>query len=136
MEEKKKRKKLYKKSIEKRFLKKRFEFRLSEAELIELKTKAQEAGLNTSTYARKKVMDTKGSVFNPRPLIEHFFNYTGAVNKVGNNINQVTNYINYLKKEGKIDEKAVLEFNQLFYDLVVLMTELNRVMHFELKKLR
>jgi predicted DNA binding CopG/RHH family protein len=134
MEEKKKRKKLYRKSIEKGFLKKRFEFRLTESELLELKEKAANVGLNTSEYARKKIMDTKGAVFNPRDLIDHFFQYTGAVNKIGVNINQVTHYLNYLKVQGKGTEKELIEFNRLFHRYLQLMTELNSIMKQELKR--
>jgi hypothetical protein len=136
MEEKKRRKKLYRKSLEKKFLSKRFEFRLTESELLELKEQASDSGLTASEYARKKMMSTNGNAFNPKELIDHLFKYTGAVNKVGVNINQATNYLNYLKIQGRSQTEEVKEFNKLFHKYILVMTELNGIMKKELKKLK
>lgn len=136
MEEKKRTKKLYRKSLEKKFLNKRFEFRLTESELLELKEKASASGLTASEYARKKMMSTNGNAFNPKELIDHFFKYTGAVNKVGVNINQATNYLNYLKIQGRSQTEEVKDFNKLFHKYILVMTELNGIMRKELKKLK
>lgn len=136
METKKKRKKLYRKSIEKNFKKKTIQIRVSEDEFLIIKEKAKNADLNISEFLRTKAIRADGAAFNPANLIKHFFNYTGAVNKVGVNINQATNYLNHLKKEGKGSEKELVEFNELFHKLVLLMTDLSSIMRKDLKKLR
>lgn len=135
MEEKKKRKKLYKDRIKKDFKTKVVKARVSFEELALIKIKAAEVDLTVSDFIRKRALGKEGSSFNPKALIDHFFAYTGSINKVGVNINQATNYINYLKNQGRADAKEIIEFNKLFHTYLQLMTELNLIMKRELKKI-
>tara|TARA_B100000953_G_C17807804_1_gene354295 strand:- start:150 stop:554 length:405 start_codon:yes stop_codon:yes gene_type:complete len=132
----KKRKKLYKPAIKKNFKSKMVKARVSIEEFDTIKAKANTVDLTVSEFLRRRVLSESGAAFNPKDLINYFFQYTGAVNKVGVNINQATNYLNFLKIQGKGGEKEVEEFNRLFHRYLILMTELNSIMKRELKKIK
>ena len=132
----KKRNKLYKPEIRKNFKSKMVKARVSLEEFETINDKANNVNLTVSEFLRRRALSENGTAFNPRDLINHFFQYTGAVNKVGVNINQATNYLNYLKIQGKGCEKEIEEFNALFHKYLILMTELNSIMRRELKKIR
>jgi len=136
VEQRKKRKKLYKPEIKKDFKCKIVKARVSLEEFESIKDKANTVNLSVSEFLRRRALSEGSTAFNPKDIIEHFFRYTGAVNKVGVNINQATNYLNYLKNQGRAEAKEVEEFNKLFYKYVLVMTELNGIMKKELKKIK
>lgn len=137
MEEKKRRKKLYRESIKTQHYDAYYQFRLKKEELAELKERAKKVDMKLAEYTRKKLMDEGGAVFNPKELIQHFFNYTGAVNKVGGNINQAANYMNYLKAQGyRGSDKEIKEFNELFHRFILITEELGTIMRKEFTKLK
>lgn len=83
---------------------KRFEIRLNELELIQLKENASLSGLTISEYIRKRAVYSRDFIVDLSPILK--LNY--EVSKIGTNINQIVKLCNYHKFVDKDDLQNLL----------------------------
>ena len=99
--------------------------RLSPAERKILDEKAEEAGMSISSYIRKSSISSKPVVINPKEFISTMRGLRMEINKVGVNVNQATNYLNYLKNTDRLDDKANSEFLNLWKSYIEVLENLD-----------
>lgn len=99
--------------------------RLSPAERKNLDENAKETGMTISSYIRKSSISSTPLVINPKELISTMRGLRMEINKVGVNVNQATNYLNYLKNTDGLDEKAISEFLNLWKSYIEVLENLD-----------
>lgn len=91
------------KKLDKAALDKRLEIRLSEGELLSLKSKAKEAGYTLSEYVRRSCLD--GKVIARKPFTDMAL--IKELMRQGVNLNQYTQKLNALGKHAPDDMRAL-----------------------------
>ena len=133
--EEKKRKKFYSERTKKQFKKEDLHMRIKAEDKQLLKEKAAELNMTLSDYVYYKVFEKMDTDFNPSQITQVMKDSANEIKKVGVNINQATNYLNFLRGKEKIDTKAVEEFDDLFYDYNRLLEDLKQELINNLRKL-
>ena len=108
-----KRKKFYSEQVRKQFKKKVVRMRVTEEDRNLIQEKADELGMTLTEYMHFKIFRKMDTDANPNKLIRDLMDYAKEVNKVGVNINQSTNYLNFLKNQQKVEPKALKDYGVL-----------------------
>ncbi len=79
---------------------KRFEFRISQADLVELERRAQSAGLTAGAYIRKLAVGSAGPRHKKRATVnnEAVAKLLFEIGKIGGNVNQLAKWANTEKR--------------------------------------
>ena len=104
-------------------------FRLTEEEYSNLKKEAEEYKVGVNKYARLKVSN-KEKVLCNSILLNNLLQLIGQIKRLGNNINQVSKYVNYYKQ---IDNIAAQELIKQLKQLQKLIEQIQNVVK-ELKR--
>ncbi len=90
--------------------------RLTEKERGQLAEQVREAGYkDQSEYLRKKIFAPgDATVHNPKKLFRALDKTGGELKRIGNNINQIAKYINYLEKNNMVEGRVIDEYNRHF----------------------
>ena len=78
---------------------------------------------DVSGYVRRILFSKYIATENPRNIGEDLFKTRGELNKIGNNINQIANYGNYLKNRNLSDDKILKDLELLAEELRILISE-------------
>jgi len=82
--------------------------RLSEEEYKRLKTKADELGYSISELIRKKVLSNRERLA-PKAELKLL---AYELNRIGNNLNQITKYVNFKKAIDRIVAKEIIKIKE------------------------
>jgi len=106
------------KKVAKELKNKRVNLCFTEEEFKNLQEETIKAGYkpeHLALYAKAKLLPKEGAViYNPKALFASLNKLGPELKKVGNNINRVAKYVNYLDKNNMIDAKFIGEYNQYF----------------------
>tara|TARA_R110002072_G_scaffold56982_3_gene146929 strand:- start:147 stop:650 length:504 start_codon:yes stop_codon:yes gene_type:complete len=86
--------------------------KLSEEEKEILLSRCKELGYENevSSYIRKLIFSKHIATGNPRDLVKELYLARGEMNKAGSNINQIANYVNFLRSNNYIDQNLYDDF--------------------------
>jgi len=106
------------KKVAKELKNKRVNLCFTEDEFKNLQDEAIKAGYKSeqvAIYAKTKLLPKEGAIlYNPKALFTSLNKLGPELKKVGNNINQIARYVNYLDKNNMIDANFIAEYNQYF----------------------
>jgi hypothetical protein len=113
------------KKDEKDLRNKSVKIKLTETEKTDLYKEAGEKGWKQPlVYFRNKLLSKGGgSGYNPQELFKALNELNPELKKVGRNINQVAKYVNYLDKNGMVDQKLISEYNTHFEKMIAVQRE-------------
>ncbi|PSR51934.1 hypothetical protein AHMF7605_28920 [Adhaeribacter arboris] len=75
-------------------------------------------------YFRNKLLSkTNSTNHNPQSLFKALNRLNPELNKVGNNINQIARYVNYLDKNNMVDQKFIAEYSTCFKEMIEVQKE-------------
>jgi len=75
-------------------------------------------------YFRNKLLSKNSSAgHNPQSLFKALNKLNPELNRVGNNINQIAKYVNYLDKNNMVDQKFIAEYNTYFKQMLEVQQE-------------
>ena len=97
-----------------------FRLRLTEQERKDLAAQSSEAGYkDVSVYVRKKLFASSDTpIHNPKKLFRAMDQMSGALKKVGTNINQIARYVHYLEQNNMVEPKVMAEYNRHFREFL------------------
>ena len=110
---KEKRKIFHSDEVKRNFKKEKIDIFIRKEDKQLVKDKAKEMDMSISEYVRYKLLYKMDTDFNPNKLTRDLKDYAKEVNKVGVNINQSTNYLNFLKNQQKVEPKALKDYGVL-----------------------
>ena len=87
-------------------------FRVSLEEKTLLKEQAKKLGISLSQYIRDCVFSTEVTLKKTKMIIDNSFDYIYQLSRIGNNLNQLTYYVNKKQKTGDLSaelDRALLE---------------------------
>ena len=87
-------------------------FRLLPSEKSLLKEKAKKLGLSLSEYMRESVLSASDTLQKTKIIIEISVDCINQLSRIGNNLNQLTYYVNKKQKAGDLSadlDRAILE---------------------------
>jgi len=97
---------------------KRFEIRLTAEEFNRLKSEAEEYGHSPTQYVRKRIFKREVAVINAVEFLSQYRERNRQLNKIGNNINQLARYANYVENSGKVSPAIIEELNSCLREFV------------------
>ena len=97
---------------------KRIYARLSEKEFNTFSKKANDLGYknNFSELIRKFILDETIVTVNPNLLIDELYKLRVEINRMGNNVNQIANYTNFLMNQNYIETEQYKRYSKLQID--------------------
>jgi hypothetical protein len=103
---------------------KRLWIRLTPAEHGEVRERAKEMGVSVSYYIRTRIFRAKeASVINAKEYLDAYREGVRELKKIGNNINQLARYANYINNSGQIQPAVIEELNSLLKEFVLCQRE-------------
>ena len=98
---------------------KRLWLRLTHVEHETIKQSAKQMGVSVSKYIRTRIFrDNEASVINAIEYLGAYKEGVKELKKIGNNINQLARYANYIQNSGQIQPGVIDELNKLLRDFV------------------
>jgi len=97
---------------------KRLWIRLTESEDKEIKNKAKEMGVSVSKYLRTRIFKSEASLINAVDFLKAYKERVYELKKIGNNINQLARYVNYIEKTGQMNPALMEELNKNLQDFI------------------
>ena len=110
-----------KRKIEKRI--KSVLFRFTENEKFEIEKNAAQMGVSVAQYVRTRIFKKEAATINAVEFFKAYREQIHELKKIGNNINQLTRYANYIEKEGLISPQIIEEMNKYLSDFIVSQRE-------------
>lgn len=96
--------------------------RLSDELFAELLIKAQSLNMTVSDYVRGTICNTE---LNYRTNEKDFGYLIGAINRVGNNINQIAHNLNIARNEQSLDQ---VDYEDIMNQLIIINSEIKSLM--------
>lgn len=92
--------------------------RVNDEELTSLKKRTSDLGYknNVSSYIRKCLFDENIVTVNPKLLIDELYKLRAEINRLGNNVNQIANYTNFLGNQNYIETEFYKRYSELQID--------------------
>ena len=131
-----KRKKFYSEEVRRNFKKEKIEIFIRKEDKEAVRQKAEDMNMSISEYVRYKLLHKMDTDFNPNKLTGDLKDYAKEVNKVGVNINQSTNYLNFLKNQQKVEPKALKDYGVLLRQFKALIEKQKSEIISECRKFR
>lgn len=97
---------------------KRLWIRLTPKEHDFLKNEAERHKIKVATYVRTCIFKKEASLINAIDFLKEYREGVRELKKIGNNVNQLAKYANFLEKSGRVNEQVILELNKLLGDFV------------------
>ena len=112
--------------------------RLTDEERTLLEQRTAAAGYNDlSEYMRVRLLsEDNAPIHNPKQLFRALDKTGGELKRIGNNINQIAKYINYLEKNNMVEGRVIAEFNQHFQELLQVEKEYVKAIRAYLRTVR
>lgn len=102
--------------------------RCTEEEYQKLLKKSKHFG-TASSYLRMMIFDSRKNIIDPQSLLKMVNEYSAAINRVGNNINQIAKHMNMASKTNIVDLEIIARSEQPIKDFVCVLEELKRELH-------
>lgn len=102
--------------------------RCTEEEYQNLLKKSKHFG-TVSSYLRMMIFDSRKNIIDPQSLLKMVNEYSAAINRVGNNINQIAKHMNMASKTNIVDLEIIARSEQPIKDFVCVLEELKRELH-------
>ena len=109
-------------------MKKRIWFRMTDEEKSRLQEMASSSGRTVSGYIRAKLFGGEKATINAVEFLKEYKTQIHEMQKIGNNINQLTHYANICIKSGTLSEAVVQEMNQTIGELTKIEIKLEDIM--------
>lgn len=106
-------------------------FRITKKEINQIETHATKLGYknNLSTYFRNRILRKDVITVNPNKLIDELNLLRGELNKIGSNINQITNYCNFLLKNKYTEDVKLDDFKNVIIKYEIKTHQLKEVIN-------
>ena len=98
-------------------------FRFTENERLELEKSAAQMGVSVSQYVRTRIFKSEVSTINAVEFLKVYREQVHELKKIGNNINQLTRYANYIEEAGQVSPQIIEEMNKYLCDFIVSQRE-------------
>lgn len=95
-----------------------YNFRMTTEEKKLLHQLASESGRTVSGYIRAKLFGGEKATINAVEFLKEYKAQIHEMQKIGNNINQLTHYANICINSGKLSEAVVQEMNEKLGELI------------------
>lgn len=95
-----------------------YNFRMTTGEKKLLHQLASESGRTVSGYIRAKLFGGEKATINAVEFLKEYKAQIHEMQKIGNNINQLTHYANICINSGKLSEAVVQEMNEKLGELI------------------
>ena len=95
-----------------------YNFRMTAEEKKLLHQLASESGRTVSGYIRAKLFGGEKATINAVDFLKEYKAQIHEMQKIGNNINQLTHYANICINSGKLSEAVVKEMNERLGELI------------------
>ncbi len=95
-----------------------YNFRMTTEEKKLLHQLASESGRTVSGYIRAKLFGGEKATLNAVEFLKEYKAQIHEMQKIGNNINQLTHYANICINSGKLSEAVVQEMNEKLGELI------------------
>lgn len=95
-----------------------YNFRMTTEEKKLLHQMASESGRTVSGYIRAKLFGGEKATINAVEFLKEYKAQIHEMQKIGNNINQLTHYANICINSGKLSEAVVQEMNEKLGELI------------------
>ena len=95
-----------------------YNFRMTAEEKKLLHQLASESGRTVSGYIRAKLFGGEKATINAVEFLKEYKAQIHEMQKIGNNINQLTHYANICINNGKLSEAVVQEMNERLGELI------------------
>ena len=95
-----------------------YNFRMTTEEKKLLHQLASESGRTVSGYIRAKLFGGEKATINAVEFLKEYKAQIHEMQKIGNNINQLTHYANICINSGKLSETVVQEMNEKLGELI------------------
>ena len=109
-------------------MKKRIWFRMTDEEKSRLQEMASNSGRTVSGYIRAKLFGGERATINAVEFLKEYKTQIHEMQKIGNNINQLTHYANICIKSGVVSEAVIQEMNQTIGGLTKIEIKLEDIM--------
>lgn len=98
---------------------KRLWIRISRKEEEEIKQKARQMGATVSRYIRTRIFKkSEASVINAAEYLSAYREGVRELKAIGNNVNQLARYANYIQNAGQFQPVVIEEMNELLRDFI------------------
>ena len=99
-------------------IKTQYNFRMTAEEKKLLHQLASDSGRTVSGYIRAKLFGGEKATINAVEFLKEYKAQIHEMQKIGNNINQLTHYANICINSGKLSEAVVQEMNEKLGELI------------------
>lgn len=98
---------------------KRFEIRLTVGEWNQLHNEAEQNGHSPTRYARLRLFKkSEAAIINPIEFLRLYRERSIELKKIGNNINQLARYVNYIEKTEQVNPALMEELSKHLQDFI------------------